>query len=89
MLEVSGHIHDLDEQFRRTTSRIGQLTDSNKKRSRDLLQTLKESRDSLMTLEQQIMSGTANGNRIDMLEEIHANLGMLVDNLDIESNGDS
>lgn len=89
MLDVSGHIHDLDDQLRRTLNRIGGLTDSNKKRSRDLLQVLKESRDSLMTLEQLILSGKANGERLDMLEEIHSNLGMLVENLDIENNEDT
>jgi len=88
MLDVSDHIHDLDDQLRRTLNRIGRLTDSNKKRSRDLLQVLKESRDSLMTLEQLILSGKANGERLDMLEEIHSNLGMLVDNLDIDNNED-
>lgn len=88
MLDVSQHIHDLDDQLRRTLTRISQLTDSNKKRSRDLLQLLRESRDSLTKLEQLIVSGTGNGERLDMLSEIHANLGILVDNLDCEHNGD-
>lgn len=88
MLDVSGHIHDLDDQLRRTLTRIGRLTDSNKKRSRDLLQVLKESRNSLLTVEQLIVSGEANGERLDMLSEIHTNLGMLVENLDSDSNGD-
>ncbi len=89
MLDVSRDIHDLDDQLHRTLTRIGQLTQSNKRRSRDLLQVLKESRNSLLTLEQLILSGEANGERLEMLSEIHANLGMLVDNLDIETNGDS
>lgn len=51
MLDVSEHIGELDAQLSRTTSRLGQLTDSNKKRSRNLLQILEQSRNAVSELE--------------------------------------
>lgn len=51
MLAVAQHIHDLDSQLQRTLGRLARITDSTKKRSRNLLQTLKDSQDSLEKLE--------------------------------------
>ncbi|WP_293267813.1 ATP-binding protein [Neptunomonas sp.] len=51
MLAVAQHIHDLDDQLQRTLGRFARITDSTKKRSRNLLHTLKDSQDSLGKLE--------------------------------------
>ena len=89
MLDVSEHIHDLDDQLKRTLTRIGQFTDSNKKRSRDLLQGIKDSQESLTVLENLMLTGAGNGERLEMLEAVHSRLGTLIDSLDNETNGDS
>ncbi|SIS59221.1 helix-turn-helix domain-containing protein [Neptunomonas antarctica] len=58
MLAVAQHIHDLDSQLQRTLGRMGRITDSTKKRSRNLLQTLKDSQDSLGKLERFLLADT-------------------------------
>ncbi|MBS99061.1 MAG: ATP-binding protein [Oceanospirillaceae bacterium] len=81
MLTVSQHLEDLDDQLRHTLHRIEQLTDSNKKRSRNLLQALRESQRSITQLEQVVtpkmdaMGGT-------LLQDIEHKLGMLLDLID-------
>ena len=81
MLTVSQHLEDLDDQLRHTLHRIEQLTDSNKKRSRNLLQALRASQRSITQLEQVVtpkmdaMGGT-------LLQDIEHKLGMLLDLID-------
>ncbi|WP_432695797.1 AlbA family DNA-binding domain-containing protein [Marinobacterium sp. YM272] len=81
MLSVSQHLEDLDDQLRHTLHRIEQLTDSNKKRSRNLLQALRESQRSILQLEQVVVPrGTVT--RSSLLEDIEHKLGMLLDLID-------
>lgn len=51
ILDIDQHINDLDDQLSRTSVRVGQLTESNKKRSRNLLQMLEQSQESVLQLE--------------------------------------
>jgi hypothetical protein len=88
MLNVSEHLEDLDDQLKHTLHRIEQLTDSNKKRSRNLLQALRESQRSIVQLEQVVTPRMAGGSTL--LEDIEHKLGMLLDLIDTEAdlNGD-
>lgn len=81
MLSVSQHLEDLDDQLRHTLHRIEQLTDSNKKRSRNLLQALRESQRSIVQLEQVVVP-RGGVTRSSLLEDIEHKLGMLLDLID-------
>ncbi|SEF70447.1 AlbA family DNA-binding domain-containing protein [Marinobacterium lutimaris] len=84
MLSVSQHLEDLDDQLRHTLHRIEQLTDSNKKRSRNLLQALRESQRSILQLEQVVVPkrGAVSSS---LLEDIEHKLGMLLDLVDSDA----
>lgn len=82
LLQVSQHIHDLDDQLKRTFSRIDQMTDSSKKRSRNMLQTLRDSQESIGNLERLLSEGSGNQHRYQvMLREVEDKLGGLLDNM--------
>lgn len=68
MVSVARHIHDLDSQLQRTLGRLGGITDSSKKRTRTLLQTLKDSQNSLQNLEQALQTRTDDTERLARLE---------------------
>jgi len=89
MLDVSHHIHDLDDQLKRTLTHIGRLTDSTKKRSRNLMQTLKESQDSISNLERELLTDSSQKQRITLLREIAGKLEQVLVHIENESNGDS
>lgn len=84
MLGVSERLHELDHQLQRTLSRIEQLTDSNKKRSRNLMQALRQSQDGIVQLENSI-APVINDKGQHLLQDIEHKLGMLLDLLDIDS----
>lgn len=84
MLNVSEHLEDLDDQLKHTLHRIEQLTDSNKKRSRNLLRALRESQRSIVQLEQVVTPRMA-GDSGNLLVDIEHKLGMLLDLIDTES----
>lgn len=87
MLGVSGRLHELDRQLQRTLSRIEQLTDSNKKRSRNLMQALRQSQAGIVQLENSI-APVINDQGQHLLQDIEHKLGMLLDLLDSDnSNG--
>ncbi|GGB95474.1 hypothetical protein GCM10011352_21960 [Marinobacterium zhoushanense] len=84
ILAVSQHLEDLDDQLRHTLHRIEQLTDSNKKRSRNLLQALRESQRSIVQLEE-VVTPRVDSLSSSLLEDIEHKLGMLLDLIDTES----
>lgn len=86
MLGVSEHLFELDQQLQRTLSRIEQLTDSNKKRSRNLMQALRQSQEGIVQLESSI-APVINHQGQHLLQDIEHKLGMLLDLLDSDSNG--
>jgi predicted HTH transcriptional regulator len=69
---VAQHIHDLDSQLQKTLGHVGRLTDSSKKRSRTLLQTLKDSQVAIEKLEQHILdeSCTDQNGQLDRIESM-------------------
>ncbi len=81
MLDVSEHISELDTQLSRTTSRLGQLTDSNKKRSRNLLQILEQSRDAVSLLENHLRPEDAQHSDHELLLDIQQKLIQLIDEI--------
>ncbi len=88
ILAVSQHLEDLDDQLRHTLHRIEQLTDSNKKRSRNLLQALRESQQSIVQLEQAVVP-RIDADGITLLQDIEHKLGMLLDLADSEAENGS
>lgn len=85
LLNVSEHLEDLDDQLKHTLHRIEQLTDSNKKRSRNLLKALRESQRSILQLEQIVTPRMVEGGSSTLLEDIEHKLGMLLDLIDTET----
>lgn len=86
MLAVSQHLDDLDDRLRHALHRIEQLTDSNKKRSRNLMHALRESQQSIVQLEQTVMPRVdAKGG--SLLQDIELKLGMLIDLIDSDADG--
>ncbi|WP_328797978.1 AlbA family DNA-binding domain-containing protein [Marinobacterium alkalitolerans] len=86
MLGVSERLFELDQQLQRTLSRIEQLTDSNKKRSRNLMQALRQSQAGIVQLENSI-APVINDQGQHLLQDIEHKLGMLLDLLDSDNNG--
>ncbi|MBR9885141.1 MAG: ATP-binding protein [Oceanospirillales bacterium] len=84
MLAVSQHLEDLDDQLRHTLHRIEQLTDSNKKRSRNLLQALRESQRSIVQLEE-VVAPRVDSYSSGLLVDIEHKLGMLLDLIDTDT----
>ena len=85
MLDVSEHISELDTQLNRTTSRLGQLTDSNKKRSRNLLQILEQSREAVSQLESHLRPEEDHTSDHDLLLDIQQKLARLISEIPDES----
>lgn len=89
LLQVSLHIHDLDDQLKRTLSRIGQLTDSHKKRSRNVLQAIRDSQDSLGNLERLLGEGDGSQQRYQrLLQEVENKLAGILETIDGENGGE-
>ena len=86
MLGVSERLYELDQQLQRTLSRIEQQTDSNKKRSRNLMQALRQSQAGIVQLENSI-APVINDQGQHLLQDIEHKLGMLLDLLDSDSKG--
>lgn len=82
MLDVGEHISELDDQLSRTTTRLGQLTDSNKKRSRNLLQILEQSQESVGQLEDYIRQQSGAEER-ELLLDIQRKLARLLSQSDV------
>lgn len=82
------HLDQLDSQVRRTLTRVDQMTDSAKKRSRNMLQALRDSQESLTRLESLLLvqNGKPTG-RLEMMRDIRTRLDQLTDNLNV--NGES
>ncbi|NVK41976.1 MAG: ATP-binding protein [Oceanospirillaceae bacterium] len=88
LLLVSQHIHDLDDQLKRTHSRIDQLTDSNKKRSRNMLQAVRDSQDSIGNLERLLNEGRGSRRYQALLKEIEDKLAGMLETIG-DSGGDN
>ncbi|MEH6579083.1 MAG: ATP-binding protein [Amphritea sp.] len=86
MLQLTTHLEELDSQVRRTLSRVDQMTDSAKKRSRNMFQTLRDSQESIAGLESLLMSQNGNPSiRLDLLRDIQERLSMLTENINQNS----
>lgn len=82
MVQLVTHLDELDGQVRRTLNRVDQMTDSAKKRSRNMLQALKDSQDSISGLESLLLAQNGNPTgRIEMLRDIRSRLDLLTENL--------
>ncbi|GGO81042.1 hypothetical protein GCM10011348_19130 [Marinobacterium nitratireducens] len=88
LLHVSEHIHDLDDQLKRTLGRIDQLTDSNKKRSRNMLQAVRDSQESIGNLERLLGEGAGSRRYQRLLKEIEDKLAGMLENIGGESGGE-
>ncbi|BBB30148.1 helix-turn-helix domain-containing protein [Neptunomonas japonica] len=86
MLAVAQHIHDLDDQLQRTLGRFAQITDSTKKRSRNLLHTLKDSQDSLEKLERYLIEDASVEQRQIVLQRVEGKVDLLLKRLSITEN---
>lgn len=78
MLTVAQHIHDLDGQLQRTLGRLARITDSTKKRSRNLLHTLKDSQDSLDKLERFLIDDANFEQRQITLQRLESKVDLLL-----------
>jgi hypothetical protein len=78
---VSHNLEQFDKQLKVAFARIGQLTDSNKKRSRNLLDNVKDNQLSLVHLEKALVedvSAEMHADHFDILEEkLNRLLGLL------------
>ena len=83
MLAVAQHIHDLDEQLQRTLGRFARITDSTKKRSRNLLHTLKDSQDSLEKLERFLINDDNFEKRQITIQRVEEKVDLLLKHLSI------
>ncbi|WP_236588717.1 AlbA family DNA-binding domain-containing protein [Amphritea japonica] len=82
MVQLVSHLDELDGQVRRTLNRVDQMTDSAKKRSRNMLQALKDSQDSIAGLESLLLAQNGHpAGRIEMLRDIRSRLDLLTENL--------
>ncbi len=82
MLVVARHIHDLDAQLQKTLGHLGRLTDSTKKRSRNLLQSIKGSQDSIHKLEQYLIEDASFAERHEVLVSMDQKMDALLKKLD-------
>lgn len=83
MLQLTRHLEELDGQVRRTLNRVDQMTDSAKKRSRNMLQALRDSQESISGLETILIANNGNpSGRLDLLRDIQERLSLLTENLD-------
>ena len=82
MLVVAKHIHDLDAQLQRTLGHLGRLTDSTKKRSRNLLQSIKGSQESIHKLEQYLLDDASVVERHEVLTAIDKKMDRLLAKLE-------
>jgi hypothetical protein len=82
MLVVAKHIHDLDAQLQRTLGHLGRLTDSTKKRSRNLLQSIKGSQESIHKLEQYLLDDASVVERHEVLTGIDKKMDRLLAKLE-------
>lgn len=88
MLQLTDHLDELDRQVRRTLVRVDQMTDSAKKRSRTMLQVLRDSQEGIAGLESMIEAQERHpGARIELLRDIQSRLNQLTATL--SHNGDS
>lgn len=82
MEQLVKHLSELDNQVRRTLIRVDQMTDSAKKRSRNMLQTLRESQESIAGLEMLLLAQNGNAiGPIEIMRDIRNRLDQLADNL--------
>lgn len=87
MLQLTSHLDELDNQVRRTLNRVDQMTDSAKKRSRTMLQALRDSQESIAGLESILVANNGNpSNRLDLLRDIQERLSLLTENLSLTEN---
>jgi hypothetical protein len=86
MLAVAQHIHDLYDQLQRTLGRLARITDSTKKRSRNLLHTLKDSQDSLEKLERYLIDDASFEQRQIALQRVEGKVDLLLKHLSITEN---
>ncbi|MBN1006831.1 helix-turn-helix domain-containing protein [Amphritea pacifica] len=76
------HLDELDSQVRRTLTRVDQMTDSAKKRSRNMLQALRDSQDSIAGLEALLVAQNGNpSGRLEIMRDIRTRLDQLTENL--------
>lgn len=78
LINVSANIDQLDKQIKTAFSRIGQLTDSTKKRSRSLLHTLKDNQLSLANLEKVLSDDEGAEQHADQLQLLEYKLDVIV-----------
>lgn len=82
ILTVAHHIHDLDDQLQRTLGHVARLTDSSKKRSRNLLQTLRDSQDSLEKVEKYLLEETGINQYYEHMRRVEEKLDLLLKRAD-------
>ncbi|MDO6562583.1 ATP-binding protein [Amphritea sp. 1_MG-2023] len=82
MVHLVTHLDELDSQVRRMLARVDQMTDSAKKRSRNMLQALRDSQDSIAGLEVLLMAQNGNPSGREMMRDFYRRLDQLTDSLD-------
>lgn len=81
LASVCDHLHQLDAGLQTAFSRIGSLTDSSKKRSRNLLNTLRDSQVSLENLERLLVDEELSLDAQVRLDAIERKLDVIVNRL--------
>jgi ribosomal protein L29 len=87
LLTVSANLEQFERQLKVAFARIGQLTDSNKKRSRNLLDSVKDNQLSLVNLEKVLVedvSAEMHADHFDVLEDKLDRLLSLLDKAEAE-----
>lgn len=84
LINVSENIEQFEKQLKAAFGRIGQLTDSNKKRSRNLLDSVKDNQLSLVNLEKVLVEDVSAEMHADHFEILEAKLDKLERLLNID-----
>lgn len=82
LLTVRANLEQFEKQLKKAFARIGQLTDSNKKRSRNLLDSVKDNQLSLVNLEKVLVEDVSAEMHADHFEILEAKLDKLLSLLD-------
>ena len=83
LLTVSANLEQFERQLKVAFARIGQLTDSNKKRSRNLLDSVKDNQLSLINLEKVLVEDVSAEMHADHFEILETKLDKLLNLLSV------